>query len=497
MEKILAEILVADKNILARRDDLISALDEKVPSNLSRDYAPIKKAINLNVGEIFFVNDLDTAKAEAEEILKSSGMQEARINFVIDTFANAIEIQNKKIAEIEAKAEAERIAKQAAENAKKSPQPEPNVPPPPTYPKPPAPIVPPQQNTQSQQNSQVQPQQTYQPQPVQNIPAQPDNTKKILVGVICGLAIALLAVIGNKSSDNNSAQPVQENFQTEVTENNSSSTSQNQRDAVRQTAQNYHNAKTDLSLNGMDLEMSADELENILGTPREYKPVEDHTRYIYSDNFYASVQNGKVIAFVTHDANFKTYRGVHVGSTYSDVATAYGTNSMDMAYDGMMLYEYPFTSQEGNKGLLRFAVKNGIVNYISARITETYSQQPQQNNIDQNTKNAATAFVNYHKAITNKDFYAAFNYFSEDRRRKMKNDVQAFSKGYTETISSEITDLKLVSTSDSVVVMNYILDAKDRRSDGSILYQQFSGQVEMVKEYGDWKISDAHSKKIK
>ena len=103
MEKILSEILIADKNILARRDDLISALDEKVPSNLSRDYAPIKKAINLNVAEIFFVNDLDTAKAEAEEILKSSGMQEARINFVIDTFANAIEIQNKKIAEAEAK----------------------------------------------------------------------------------------------------------------------------------------------------------------------------------------------------------------------------------------------------------------------------------------------------------------------------------------------------------------------------------------------------------
>ena len=50
MEKILAEILIADKNILSRRDDLISALDEKVPGNLSRDYAPIKKAINLNVG---------------------------------------------------------------------------------------------------------------------------------------------------------------------------------------------------------------------------------------------------------------------------------------------------------------------------------------------------------------------------------------------------------------------------------------------------------------
>ena len=146
---------------------------------------------------------------------------------------------------------------------------------------------------------------------------------------------------------------------------------------------------------------------------------------------------------------------------------------------------------------MRFAVKNGIVNYISARITETYSQQPQQNNIDQNTKDAATAFVNFHKAITNKNFNEAFSYFSSDRQKNLKYDVSGFQQGYSTTMSSEITVLTLVSTSDNLVVLNYILDARDRMNDGSVLYQQFSGQVEMVREYGTWKISKTRSKKIK
>ena len=83
MEKILREILAADKTILSRRDDLLATLDEKVPGNLRRDYAPIEKAIKQNVGEIFFVgeSDKDATKAKVAETLK--GMQEAIINFVI------------------------------------------------------------------------------------------------------------------------------------------------------------------------------------------------------------------------------------------------------------------------------------------------------------------------------------------------------------------------------------------------------------------------------
>ena len=93
MEEILREILSQDKTILSRRDDLIAALDKKITGDLSRSYAPIKRAINLNVGEIFLVGESNksVAKEEVQKILKASGMQEARINFVIETFTKALD----------------------------------------------------------------------------------------------------------------------------------------------------------------------------------------------------------------------------------------------------------------------------------------------------------------------------------------------------------------------------------------------------------------------
>ena len=93
MEKILREILSEDKSLLCRRDELIAVLEKKVPGNLSRDFAPIKKALTLNIGEKFFVGKTNktAVKKEVEEILKSSGMRADRIDFVIETFAEALD----------------------------------------------------------------------------------------------------------------------------------------------------------------------------------------------------------------------------------------------------------------------------------------------------------------------------------------------------------------------------------------------------------------------
>ena len=165
----------------------------------------------------------------------------------------------------------------------------------------------------------------------------------------------------------------------------------------------------------------------------------------------------------------------------------------------LVLYEYPFTSLDGKHSLLRFAVDgNERVEYISIRILEEEAPKKKDNSgIDENTKQAATAFLRFHEAITDKNYSAAFNIFSDERKENMNYDVQAFAKGYSNTITSEITDLNLVSTSDNRVVMNYILDARDRAGGGRTLYQQFSGQVEMLKIGGEWKIAATQSKRIK
>ena len=94
MDEILKEILSRDKSILARRDDLIKILDEEVPNNQRRTYAAIRKALTLNVGEIFLVSDFsDWEKQErARQILKESGMQDAKIDEVINIFANVFKL---------------------------------------------------------------------------------------------------------------------------------------------------------------------------------------------------------------------------------------------------------------------------------------------------------------------------------------------------------------------------------------------------------------------
>lgn len=94
MEKILSEILADDKEILNRREDLIAKLDEKVPSNLTRDSLVIKNALRLNIGEFFYCGEVDKVR----EILKSSGMNEARINFVVDTFTKALGLDKVPVA---------------------------------------------------------------------------------------------------------------------------------------------------------------------------------------------------------------------------------------------------------------------------------------------------------------------------------------------------------------------------------------------------------------
>ena len=77
-----------------------------------------------------------------------------------------------------------------------------------------------------------------------------------------------------------------------------------------------------------------------------------------------------VTAFVSKNAMAKTGRGIGEGNSVQDVLAAYGKADMIMEYDGYLLYEYRFTSANGRNCLLRFAMKNGTVSYISGRVAE-------------------------------------------------------------------------------------------------------------------------------
>lgn len=106
---------------------------------------------------------------------------------------------------------------------------------------------------------------------------------------------------------------------------------------------------------------------------------------------------------------------------------------------------------------------------------------------------AEDALVNFHSAITNKQYQTAFNFLSPD----MQNYVGGYDKfvrGYGTTESSQITEINVISKNDSVATLAYMLEARDKFKAGTLV-QQFSGTAKLVNN-GGWKISEVTAKKV-
>ena len=123
------------------------------------------------------------------------------------------------------------------------------------------------------------------------------------------------------------------------------------------------------ALGPVDLGMSYDQLQVRLG--REEKPSkldnDGFTHYYYPD-LELVVGNGRVESVFSNSSLVQTKRGLRQGDSEQAVLQAYGKPYGKTAYDGSTLYEYQFRSSNNDNCLLRFAVKNGIVDYIGSRI---------------------------------------------------------------------------------------------------------------------------------
>lgn len=75
-------------------------------------------------------------------------------------------------------------------------------------------------------------------------------------------------------------------------------------------------------------------------------------------------------------------------------------------------------------------------------------------------------------------------------------DFDSYAEGYANTISSEVTDLKLVSSDGDACTFNYTLTARDRYQGNRVKVQTFKGQVTMAKDKGHWFIRHAQSQKV-
>lgn len=130
------------------------------------------------------------------------------------------------------------------------------------------------------------------------------------------------------------------------------------------------NSSGDLSLGGLTLGSSIDNMHSVLGQENSSTvDSENYTRYKY-DDIEVVTNNGVVNGLVSYSDKVKTEKGLHQGSSLQDVLKEYGKDYVITELEGMALYEYPYEPNKDNGVVMRFAVINNVVDYISLRTVD-------------------------------------------------------------------------------------------------------------------------------
>ena len=252
------------------------------------------------------------------------------------------------------------------------------------------------------------------------------------------------------------------------------------------------NAK-DLSLGTLTMDDRAEKVKEELGNPISTSTDSDGGKRLKYNDAEVVVYNGKISALVSMSPAFDTARGIHEGSPAQEVFAKYGTDYQKSSYDNQTLYEYSITSADGHPSLLRFAVNNsdGKVAYISERLVQRETES--KNNATEIS--AEQTFRNYHKAITNGNYREAYEILSYKQRERV-GDFDSYVTGFSNTISSEVSDLRLVSSDGDACTFDYTLTARDRYQGNKVKVAIFKGQVTMAKDKGKWYVRYAKSDKV-
>ncbi len=216
----------------------------------------------------------------------------------------------------------------------------------------------------------------------------PWGNKKLVFGVVgCVLLVVIFAMFSGNDKPStrstgtrpNTTASTQAKPQTQQSQR-SQQTQQSQRTQqtqeprqLQQTQQSspkkkVSNMSSDLGLGGICIGDRKKDVQALYGKEQKitdpYK--NGHLHYFYSD-IEVVIANGIVTGFVSNSPQVCTKRGIHEGSTLQDVLQAYGDSTSKFTYGDEIMYEYPFKSIDNKNCLLRFAIKNGRVDYISAR----------------------------------------------------------------------------------------------------------------------------------
>lgn len=500
LANVLRKVLAKDRSILARREDFIQAMAPLVTFAVMREYRALTTALQeSNLGEILLAADQKSpeerqaALGQVREMLLEKNMQEKTVERVIATLTDALDWGKEAQAEQAApaagaqtpwacvcghqgntsafctecgrsRAEGER---QAAAQA--------------------APPVATAAGTQRNAVPPVHPQVWQEPAgqaaggAAGRSPAEAKKRMALIAAVVVLLGILVFFGVREFGSQGSGSYASL---------------------VGKQATETAKEAKTDLSLGGLDLGDKKSDIEKAkLGKENDTKE-ESGFVFHYYDDVQVATDGDEVVGLKSVSDRLATKRGIHQGDSLADVKKAYGSDFQKSAgEDGMTYYEYAFQTDAGEEGLLRFVIRNSDqkVGYISARLTRYEKAKAQPNTQAAapaaDARGAQVALNNFYNAISHKDYSGAWQMMTPEQQKRM-GDYDSFRQGYSTTLSSEARNVTIASAAPDKVVLTYRLLARDRMPGGKVKAQVFDCSATMVPSGGTWKLLYTEAKQV-
>lgn len=527
LANVLRKVLAKDRSILARREELVAAMGNRVPVAAMHEYRTLETALReSNLGEILLTADQKSpeerqaALGQAREMLLAKNMQEKTVERVIATLTDAMDWGKEEQA---APAAASQITSQAG--AAQPQMPEAEKPQAAAAQQPAATQTPwtcvcghqgntsafctecgrsraegerqaaaqtaspvaPAAEPQRRAVPPVQPQVWQEPAAqaasgaAGGSPAEAKKRMALIAAVVVLLGILVFFGVREFGSQGSGSYASL---------------------IGKQATETAKEAKTDLSLGGLDLGDKKSDIEKAkLGKENDTKE-ESGFVFHYYDDVQVATDGDEVVGLKSVSDRLATKRGIHQGDSLADVKKAYGSDFQKSAgEDGMTYYEYAFQTDAGEEGLLRFAVRNSDqkVGYISARLTRYEKAKAQPNTQAAapaaDARGAQVALNNFYNAISHKDYSGAWQMMTPEQQKRM-GDYDSFRQGYSTTLSSEARNVTIASAAPDKVVLTYRLQARDRMPGGKVKAQAFDCTATMVPSGGSWKLLYTEAKQV-
>ena len=530
LANVLRKVLAKDRSILARREDLIAAMGILVPVAAMREYRALTTALQeSNLGEILLAADQKSpeerqaALGQVREMLLEKNMQEKTVERVIATLTDALDWGKEAQAEQAAPAAGAQTAPQAGAAQPQMPEaekPQAAAAQQPAATQTPwacvcghqgntsafctecgrsraegerqaaaqaAPPVATAAGTQRNAVPPVRPQVWQEPAgqaaggAAGRSPAEAKKRMALIAAVVVLLGILVFFGVREFGSQGSGSYVSL---------------------VGKQATETAKEAKTDLSLGGLDLGDKKSDIEKAkLGKENDTKE-ESGFVFHYYDDVQVATDGDEVVGLKSVSDRLATKRGIHQGDSLADVKKAYGSDFQKSAgEDGMTYYEYAFQTDAGEEGLLRFAIRNSDqkVGYISARLTRYEKAKAQPNTQAAapaaDARGAQVALNNFYNAISHKDYSGAWQMMTPEQQKRM-GDYDSFRQGYSTTLSSEARNVTIASAAPDKVVLTYRLLARDRMPGGKVKAQVFDCSATMVPSGGTWKLLYTEAKQV-